>query len=102
MIAYDCNGKILNVGDEAIKISTEKHIRDSKFIGKIVTVIGPLKYCDGLNIRNPGYAVEIKYHDGSAHNHITSRSLTHPSRLMKITPDADIKEDEDQLVLVDR
>ena len=98
MIAYDCNGKVLNVGDEAIKINADIK---TNFIGKSITVIDSLKYYHNeAFIYKAGLYVEIKYHDGSVHNKTTGISLTEPYKLMKITPDADIKEDESELVLV--
>jgi hypothetical protein len=102
MIAYDCNGKVLNVGDRAIKIAV-RYPMDFFLIGKSITIIGSLKYWNKEFTNYPGMCVEIKYHDGTVHStRHSGLSISMPSFLMKITPDANVKEDEDQLVLVNR
>jgi hypothetical protein len=101
MIAYDCNGKVLNIGDEAIKIIT---LTRPHFLGKTVTVISNLEYQNNNDncFSAPGYYLEIKYHDGSVHHTLSGESFTVPHQLMKITPDSKVKHKEKEYVLVNR
>jgi hypothetical protein len=104
MIAYDCNGKVLNISDIALKIKASD--KNYFLVGKTVIIVGPLKFWEKgpipettMIIPDTGFCVEIKYCDGTAHNVHYNFSITDPCTLMKITPDSEVKHKEKEYVL---
>jgi hypothetical protein len=92
MIAYDCNGKVLNVGNHCLIIKVSKF---PCLLGR-ECIIASEPYEDPID-KDFVISVSITINPTPIN---PKEWYSKPSMLLKITPDTDVKENEKELVLV--